>query len=366
MKILKNFFKILLLLVLIELIFGNYHLNFNKFKLNSERNVLRVYDLRIDNYTNISTYYRDNNAFRTKKNYKIDLDDIETIYLGGTLANQRFLNYEDTIVNFLNIKAQNEKFLHAAIDGVSIIGFLNSFDMWFKELGNLKPRQIIIFFDPDYSNLILDTTNDTDKCNLRNNHRDYFVESTFRENFHWFLEANSTWVYFARRLKEYVYFKLNFEIGAKKVGKKLVNKFDGPRQESILNLKIFEDLKLDNILGDELFFSELYRTYWNIKNFEDTNHFVICYQKKLKDLIDLSKKKKIKPIFVSPVNGGKKDFQVILMNRIIKKFSLENNIQFINIFENLNFEEDDFFSYNGLTKKGSRKVSEYIYESIED
>ena len=41
------------------------------------------------------------------------------------------------------------------------------------------------------------------------------------------------------------------------------------------------------------------------------------------------------------------------------------SFNWINIFENLNFEENDFFSYSGLTKNGSRKVSEYILRSLD-
>ena len=366
MIILKNFFKILLLLVFIELIFGNYHKNFNKFTLNGERNVLRVYDLQIENYKNISVYYRDNNAFRTKKNFSINLEGIETIFLGGSTANQRYLNYDYTIVNFLNKQAKKEKFLHAAIDGISIIGFINSFDMWFNEIENLKPKQIIFFFDPNDYGLILTASSNSKKCNIKNNHRDFFKESNFKENLHWFLEANSTWVYFARRLKEYVYFKFNFQIGAKKVGLNLNKSFQGPRKESLINLKIFEDSELDPILISQTFFDELIVTYHNIKDYNSTSRFILCYQKKLKELINLSEGKKIIPIFISPINGGKKDFKVILTNRIIKKFALENGIQYIDIFNNINFDENDFFSYSGLTIKGSKKVSEYISMSIKN
>ena len=361
----KNFLKLLLFIVLIELIFGEYYKNFYKFKLNDERNVLRVYDLKIEEFENISIYYRDNNAFRTTKNFKINLEEIEVIYLGSSTANQRYLNYQDTIVNFLNVQSKKEKFLHAAVDGISIIGFINSFDMWFKEIKNLNPKQIIVFFDSNDYELILDVDSNSNNCNLKNNHRDYFQESNFRENLHWFLEANSTWVYFARRLKEYVFFKYNFDIGAKKVGKNLNKNFDGANSESLADLKILKDSDLNEILLSESFYDKFSKNYKNLKSYNSINKFVLCYQKKLKEFINLSEEKKITPIFMSPINGGKNDFKVILMNRIIKKFALENDIKFINIFENLNFEENDFFSYSGLTKNGSRKVSEYILTSLD-
>tara|TARA_Y100001958_G_C21053966_1_gene419113 strand:+ start:236 stop:490 length:255 start_codon:yes stop_codon:yes gene_type:complete len=67
----KSLLKIILFWISVELIFGSYFKNFNKFKLNDERNVLRVYNLKIENYSNISTYYRDNNAFRTNKKKKL-------------------------------------------------------------------------------------------------------------------------------------------------------------------------------------------------------------------------------------------------------------------------------------------------------
>ena len=361
----KSLLKIILFWISVELIFGSYFKNFNKFKLNDERNVLRVYNLKIENYSNISTYYRDNNAFRTNKKKKNNLENIETIFLGGSTANQRYLNYEETIVNFLNLQAKKEKFLHAALDGISVIGFINSFDLWFDENKKLKPKKIIIFFEPeDYNNLILEKNKKSKKCSFKKRHLDYFEQSSLRENLHWFLEANSIWVYLARRIKDYVYFKFNLDIGVKNVGLNLKTKFSGPRKEASNYLKIFKEAKIDEVLLDKKFYDELYRTYWNIRDYEYTNRFVFCYQNKLNELINLTRQKKITPIFISPINGGKSDFQVILMNRILKKFSSENNIKYIDLFNNLYLSNDNFFSYSDLTVKGSEKVSKFIFREL--
>ena len=52
------------------------------------------------------------------------------------------------------------------------------------------------------------------------------------------------------------------------------------------------------------------------------------------------------------------------MNRILKKFSSENNIKYIDLFNNLYLSNDNFFSYSDLTVKGSEKVSKFIFREL--
>ena len=133
-----NILIFLIFLVILELIFGSWFKNNFKLRLSSERNINRVYKFDFNNHKGQSLYIRDNLGFRIAKN-STNPKDIDIVFAGGSTTNQKFLNYDETIVGILDDKIKKYKFVNSGIDGMSIIGHINSFDFWYNKIENFNP-----------------------------------------------------------------------------------------------------------------------------------------------------------------------------------------------------------------------------------
>ena len=98
--IIINFFIFLSILIVADLIFGNWFNNSFKTRLSSERNINRVYKFNFENYQGASHYIRDNLGFRVNEKETVP-EKIDIIFTGGSTTNQKFINYEDTLVGLL-------------------------------------------------------------------------------------------------------------------------------------------------------------------------------------------------------------------------------------------------------------------------
>ena len=99
-----NFSKVLIInllifltvLIIFDLIFGNWFNNNFKTRLSSERNINRVYKFNFENYRGVSHYIRDNLGFRINRKETIP-EKINIIFAGGSTTNQKFHNYHKTV-----------------------------------------------------------------------------------------------------------------------------------------------------------------------------------------------------------------------------------------------------------------------------
>ena len=148
-----NFFLLLFLLLIIELTFGYWFKNKFNLKLAAERNIERIYKFNFELHKGTSLYKRDNLAFRIGKK-EVKPKNIDIVFSGGSTTNQKFLNYKDTIVGILNTKNVSKNIVNAGIDGMSIIGHLNSFENWFDKIKNLKPEYFIFYIGINDQNII--------------------------------------------------------------------------------------------------------------------------------------------------------------------------------------------------------------------
>jgi hypothetical protein len=145
--ILINFLIFLLLIIIAEIIFGDWFKNNFKFKMNAERNINKLYEFKFSNYEGISRYKRDKFGFRIER--EIDPSEIDIIFLGGSTINEKFTNYNETTVGLFQehlIKNKfTEKVANGGIDGMSIIGHINSFDGWLDKIKNFRPKIYIYY-----------------------------------------------------------------------------------------------------------------------------------------------------------------------------------------------------------------------------
>ena len=139
-----NILIFLIFLLILELIFGSWFKNNFKLRLSSERNINRVYKFDFNNHKGQSLYIRDNLGFRIAKN-STNPKDIDIVFAGGSTTNQKFLNYDETIVGILDDKIKKYKFVNSGIDGMSIIGHINSFDFWYNKIENFNPSYFIFY-----------------------------------------------------------------------------------------------------------------------------------------------------------------------------------------------------------------------------
>ena len=187
-KIFKIFFYncgiILIFIIILELFLGSWFNDKFQNLLLSERNINKIYNFDFKYHKGYSIYKRDSQGFRIKNN--VNYNNIDVLFLGGSTINQKFLNYDETIVGILNekfFKEKNIEALNAGIDGMSINGHINSFKYWFNKIENFKPKYFVYVLGINDRYLV-------GKYSFRD-HVDKLEESTFAGNLREYLESNS-------------------------------------------------------------------------------------------------------------------------------------------------------------------------------
>ncbi len=327
--IIINIFIFLSLLVFIELFFGNWFKNNFSYRLSSERNIYRVYKFSFSNYKGESLYKRDTNAFRYGKN-PVDVGKIDVVFTGGSTTNQKFLKFEDTIVNNLDTFFKDKKIVNAGVDGLSINGHINSFDFWFNKIEELNPKFYIFYLGINDKNLL----------NYKNKPVDEFRESSSRGNLREYLESNSFFYGKFRLIKAALYFKYNFEKGANIVNKDGV--VYGERSER--KFITFEE------------FSE--------KN-EVNKLFVNRYISLLNILTNKVRESNADPIYITQISGYGINSELFSAANAIMKHCKNESLKCINLAKEINLDYDDFYDELHLNPNGSIKVYNYLSNKLE-
>ncbi len=336
-------FVFIMLIFIIEIISGRY---FSKNKLDC------VYLLCNANYKYINrsreailekkykvfydiNYKKDEYGFRGRTK---DVSEIDILTMGGSTTDEKFLNLEDTWShklekNFNNI-GKNLDVVSAGIDGQSTHGHIWSLKNWFPKIKNFKTKYIIFYMgiNENLKNRP-DTLFDLNKDNL-----------SLKQKIKYYIQRNNGFLY-----------KI-YNIAAKKYYNLYMN------------------------TGYEVFFPEYTET---------NNKFIPNQNQKINLVNNLSEIKKLTfelnaiPIFVTQrtqywknING-----KILLANNVIynnrdyynfEKFIAEtivnyckeNDIFYVDIFNNIKFELEDHFELAHTTEKGSQKIADYVFEKI--
>ena len=200
-----------ILMKLIDDINGRF--GYGKLRLSSERNINRVYKFDFNNHKGQSLYIRDNLGFRIAKN-STNPKDIDIVFAGGSTTNQKFLNYDETIVGILDDKIKKYKFVNSGVDGMSIIGHINSFDFWYNKIENFNPSYFIFYIG--VNDQFLFSENKIDR------NVDKLTEASKKAKIREYLESNSFFYKQFRILKSTLYLKFGFNKGVNQVNKKTV------------------------------------------------------------------------------------------------------------------------------------------------
>ena len=337
--ILINLLIFFLILAIFELFLGKWFKNDFKYKLSSERNIDRVYKLNFEYHKGTSHYIKNNYGFRINNDdTNFNPSTIDIVFAGGSTINQKFINFDDTIVGILAKKNKNLKMANSGVDGMSIKGHINSFKFWFNKIKNLKPKYFIYLLGINDRYLI-------EKYAFRDN-VDNLEESSFKGNLREYLESNSFFYTRGRKLKSLLYLKYKLEIGTKKV--KLNHVYlDRDKNEFIS----YEEVKKN--------FTKLNKNK-KIKYLE----FEKWYLNQLKILTDLIYKVDALPIFITQTTGYGHSFESFIVARTIIKHCNINNLPCLNLAKDLNLKYEDFYDEIHLNIIGSKKMAEYIYANI--
>tara|TARA_Y100001958_G_scaffold115897_1_gene83016 strand:- start:323 stop:1270 length:948 start_codon:yes stop_codon:yes gene_type:complete len=311
------------------MVLGTWFKNNFSYRLSSERNIYRVYEFNFTNYKGESLYKRDNNAFRYNER-SIKPNEIDIIFSGGSTTNQKFLNYEDTIVGYLDNFFKNIKFVNAGIDGLSIRGHINSFDLWFNKIDGLNPKYFIFYIG----------VNDRNLLDYKEKSIDKFEESDFKSNLREYLESNSFLYKKFRFLKATLYLKFNIQNAASVVNKKNVVYGERSSKDFIL----FDDFESSREIN-KLFYEK--------------------YMLLLNTLTNKVREKNAIPIYITQISGYGINEELFSSAKAIMEHCRNQSLKCINLAKEIDLNYEDFYDDVHLNPKGSFKVFSYLSKKLE-
>ncbi len=143
-----NFLLTLLVVIVAELIFGNWIFGPKYSVLNIPRNENRYFDVsNVMGLANDILYTRDKHGLRGT--YGDDPKSIDILVIGGSTTDEQFIDNPATWVQQLEKQFQdngnNLTFVNAGIDGQSTRGHALAFELWFPNIPNLRPKYVIAY-----------------------------------------------------------------------------------------------------------------------------------------------------------------------------------------------------------------------------
>ena len=348
--ILVNFFIFSLLLISLEIIFGDW-LKKNNWgnSLRSERLKKITYNVKFNDQKYNHVYKKNSLGFRGEE---INSKELKFLMMGGSTTNERFTPENLTIVGNLNrllIKDKKKiKIFNGGVDGQSTIGLINNFDKWFSSIDSFEPKVIIYYiginerfyfdFDPNPINFLtgeFKTIHAFDKM----------TKISKVDQIYDYIKNNS---YFLKKGK---FVQLKYFTG--KVRKENYSKFKATYD-------------LEHGVSQKFYSQKLMDKNHKITFLKNKNKiFVISLKKRLEHLSWLTSKVGAEPFFVNQVlNDGQLSETMYLTNYIIREFCLENNLKFIDLAKEITLDKYDFYDEFHTTPSGSKKIAEYIYPQL--
>lgn len=352
-----NFLVLLILWLILELVTGNYFFKKKNFvctkfsfkyipcNMNNQYILNGLYDYKESSIV----YKRDQYGFRGRSK---TIKNIDIITVGGSTTDERFidekLTWSEQLEYLINNSIISKKIdvVNAGIDGQSTFGHIWNFENWFNKIDNFSPKYIIFYMG----------------LNERESQNKYKLNLDFQN-------------------KNYGYKNLSF-FNKIKFLIKINNGFTYSLYRHINNFYITK-------------FSNLTQSVLRHGNKKYTDHYVVTNNNQLKinDQFSENLKKrllKIKnysekintiPIFVTQrthrwekfgdnilhINKSTKNYYLKekYIANLIKKFSNENDILFIDLFNIIQFNQRDTYDYFHTTPSGSFKIAKIIFNNLQ-
>ncbi len=325
-----NILVLFISILIIECLFGYWFENKLSERLSSERNIERIYKFNFSNHKGISFYKRNNQGFRISKK-ELNTSNPDIVFVGGSTTNQKFLNYEDTIVGRLQENFKKIKIVNAGVDGMSILGHINSFQLWFDQIDNFNPKYYIFYIGIN------------DQGNLKKkdmvNSIDNLIESSSKNNFIEYLKSNS---FFYNKLR---------------------------KVKTILFIRTGKDLFSNNVNDGEMVYGERttkdFKYYSNFENNDEQTTLSEYYNSLLIDLTSKVKDRNSEIIYITQTSGTGMNKNLYIIANTIVSHCRSYKLNCINLAEKANLNYEDFYDWNHLNPKGSKKVSDFLIKEFQ-
>ena len=327
-----NSFIFFLLIIIFELIFGNW-VKKNNFGYTARelRNIEIPMSVKYGGENYNYTFRRNNFGFIGQD---FNPEKIKVLFLGGSTGEQMYIPTKFSIVEQLNKKlgldTQNLKIINASKGGKSTRGYVNDFVNWFPKVEKLKPEIVIFYIGLNDSTLKLPK------------HFDELDRKAFFERLEDLVKNNSVIYKFKKKIQNKFFNPIRLYYGIEK--KNLYKNFKYIDYEKAQNK--FKKYEKNN------------ENLQVLKNFEEN----------LNNLKKIIVQAKIKPIFITQIRfDGISDYNLFLVNQYLKKFAKKNKFEIIKLDEIANnINKNDFYDEVHTTIKGSIKISNHIYPNLKE
>ena len=325
--LLANFVIFLGLVLVIELIFGNWFKNDNfGYSIRESRNVNIPMSVKYDEKKYDYIFQRNNYGFIGKE---IKTKEIQAVFLGGSTGEEMFKPYEFSIVGLLNKKLEKENIklniTNASKGGKSTRGYVNDFTHWFSKISNFNPKIFIFYIGLNDSSLVLP------------DHFDEPIREGKIEKMEDYVKNNSIFYQLKKKVEHKYFNKLRKYYGL--VDPNLYNNF---------NFLNYENAK---------------QKYINLELNEKNKNVIKNFSQNLNNLKREIDDRNAYPIFITQIQyDGLNNHSLFLVNEFLKHFCEINNYNIIKLDEmNYDLDEKDFYDKVHTTVTGSIKISSLIF-----
>lgn len=277
-------------------------------------------------------YQRDQFGFRGKKNSS----NIDILTIGGSTTDERYLNEKDTWSELLEYNFFKDGIIidvvNAGIDGQSTIGHIWNFKNWFPKIKNFKPTYIIFYIG------LNERLNSKEISRYDNNIN--ASDTNIKRKIIDILKKNNGIAYrlFKVFYKKYFY-KETIDAGHRK-------------RNPVYELPKFKK----NIDQSQ------------IKYLVNNLDLLDKYSKEFGAIPIFINQKTLRGIKINKINYSISEFDILFYEKqiadIIKNYCIKNNINFINLFDEINFENKDFYDLVHTTPSGAKKIADFIYDKL--
>ena len=355
-KFFSNYIKIvsfnsiflILLLVVVEIIFGNW---FSSNKLNQlniikddqiQYNLQGLYPAESDTII----YSRDEWGFRGT--YP-DVQNIDILTIGGSTTDQRYISDGDTFQDILQNEFKNNGkdvyVVNAGVDGQSTFGHIKNFDWWFPHIPNLKVKYILFYigvndFYKDDNYLHDDLLGESLANSIRARSALYYLYRTIEG-------INSANAYGLSHNVDHGYYGFSTK--------------DWVEQPNLSNYEAIMEGRLD------AYEKRLDILCKKVESVGSVPIFVTQSMRRTYSLIDgrLLGNPNVGEYDGRSFNGVDYYYMSRLLNERTKAVCMENGCIFVNLDQELEFDlQMDFYDNAHNTPSGAKKIGKYLYTKL--
>ncbi len=349
-KTLIYLISLFLILIIFELFNGFW------FRSQLEKNLLNLnalYD--IDIQINPNDYYQNNqNISYARNKYGLrtncqNINDINIVSIGGSTTDQRYIDYKDTFSYILQEKlseniGSSNCIANSGVDGHKLVANIDSLENWFPLIPSFNPSYYLLNIGINDSAFI-----NTDS--LQNN----MNSNTFLSYLKFQVISNSYLYSFFKKIHNLIGINLD-QYGV------LTHKKNIKKDFEYTSYKKSDKLENDIVLNSDIFASNYEKI---IRIIKERGAMPICVTQQALFVKNGKGIDKAFPYKDEYLNGLDLQFSLDLINKKIIEICSNENVLIADVDNNY-FTESDFYDFVHHNPKGSRKLANLIFRSIED